>query len=267
MKWPVEPGRYKTGNKKSPVAVCTMASVDIELPMDNIAILGKNVTENVGVEKIVKNTISNPNIRFLICCGKISKGHFVANAIESLIKNGVDENKRIIQARGAMPILKNLTKKQIDHFRKQVKVICMQGEEDVKKIMEKVDECIKQNPGPFKSFIITKKVKTIIADYDKDKQFTADDKLDKSSFNIILDRDKKQIIVERHIGYGSDRKHDCSIIGKTTEQIMGTLVKKKLISGLYHSSYLAKELQKAEIALKSNLPYEQDSELIIKPKE
>ena len=32
--WPPVEGRYRTGNSNSPVAVCTMASVDIELPKD-----------------------------------------------------------------------------------------------------------------------------------------------------------------------------------------------------------------------------------------
>lgn len=262
MEWPVEPGRYKVGNEKSPVAVCTMASLDLDLPLDKIAIVGKAVTENVGVEKIIKNTISNPNIRFLICCGKVSKGHFVGDTIKNLVKNGVDGDKRVIGAKGAMPFLKNLTEREIEHFRKQIKVICMQGETDVKKIMGEVERCIKENPGPFKALIL-KKVKTIMADYDKDKEFTADEAPDNCSFDIVLDRDKKQIIVERYIGYGAERKHDCNIVGKSTEEIMGTIVKRKLISKLYHAAYLAKELKKAEIALKNDLPYEQESELII----
>lgn len=262
MEWPVVPGRYKVGNKNSPVAVCTMASVDLTLPLDNISMVGKTVTENVGIEKIVKNIVSNTNIRFLICCGKISKGHFVSDALECLVKNGVDGEKRIVGAKGAMPIVKNLTEEQIEHFRKQVKVICMQGEEDVEKIMKVVNECIKNNPGAFRVIIPrSEKVKTIVADYDKDKHFTADEKKDDAWFTIVLDKDNKNIIVERYIGYGPEAKHDCNIVGKTTEQIMGTIVKRKLISSLYHATYLSKELQKAELALKENKDYEQDGNI------
>lgn len=262
MKWPLVPGRYKVGNEKSPVAVCTMASVDMEFPMDDIAVVGKVVTENVGVEKIVKNVASNPNIRFLICCGKVSKGHFVGNALECLVKKGVDSERRIIDARGAMPIVKNLTDEEINRFREQVEVVLMQGEENVGKIMKEVKECLERSPGPFEGQPPrTEKVRTIIADYDKDKDSTADEKLDEAWFTIQVDKKKKQIIVERHVGYGKEAKHDCNIVGKTTEKIIGTLVKKKLISGLYHSAYLAKELKKAEIALEEGKDYEQDQPL------
>ena len=84
--WPPAEGRYAVGNKQSPVAVCTMSSVDIRLPMDRIAISGKCVTENLGVEKIVRNVVANPNIRYIIVAGRESMGHFVDNALESLVE-------------------------------------------------------------------------------------------------------------------------------------------------------------------------------------
>jgi hypothetical protein len=34
-----------------------------------------------------------------------------------------------------------------------------------------------------------------------------------------------------------------------------------LIKGLYHAGYVGKELAKAEMALKNNLPYEQEGKL------
>ena len=108
--WPPETGRYQIGDKNSCVAVCTLSSLDIELPMDSIAISGKCVTENIGVEKIIKNIISNPNIRYLLICGVEPKGHYVGQAFFCLRDNGLDENKKIIGARGAMPFIKNLSK-------------------------------------------------------------------------------------------------------------------------------------------------------------
>ena len=104
--WPSIEGRYKKGNPQSPVVVCTNATVEgIELDMEKVALIGKCVTENIGIEKIIQNIVANPCIRFLILCGKVSKGHFVSQAFLSLKKNGIDKEKRIIGARGNTPFL------------------------------------------------------------------------------------------------------------------------------------------------------------------
>lgn len=109
--WPSIEGRYQKGNPHSPVAVCTNATVKgIELDMEKVALVGKCVTENIGIEKIIQNIVANPHIRFLILCGKVSKGHFVAQAFISLKKNGIDKDKRIIGAKGNTPFLKELTR-------------------------------------------------------------------------------------------------------------------------------------------------------------
>jgi len=54
------------GDPNSGVAVATLAS---PLLIEGAAIIGQCKTENLGVEKIVANVISNCNIRFLILCG------------------------------------------------------------------------------------------------------------------------------------------------------------------------------------------------------
>ena len=63
--WPVISGDYIVGDPESPVAVTTLAS-HIEAELSGAAIAGPCKTENLGVEKVVANIISNPNIRFLI---------------------------------------------------------------------------------------------------------------------------------------------------------------------------------------------------------
>lgn len=100
--WPTISGRYHTGNENSPVAVCTLFSLDLleKIPRDNIAIIGKVVTENIGMERIIKNTVSNPKIRFLLICGEEPKGHFVGQAFNCLIDKGLADDGRIIDALG-----------------------------------------------------------------------------------------------------------------------------------------------------------------------
>ncbi|MDP3989647.1 MAG: DUF4346 domain-containing protein [archaeon] len=53
--------------------------------------------------------------------------------------------------------------------------------------------------------------------------------------------------------------------GKTPESIMYAIIDYDLISILDHAAYLGKELQKAHLALKLGLTYQQDSELKINP--
>jgi len=65
--WPPVEGRYVLGNKKSSIAVCTNATVEgIKADMEKVAIIGKCVTENIGIEKIIQNIVSNPDIRYLV---------------------------------------------------------------------------------------------------------------------------------------------------------------------------------------------------------
>ena len=257
--WPVGSGRYQVGDKNSCVAVCTLSSLDIELPMDNIAIAGKCVTENIGMEKIIKNIITNPNIRYLLLCGVEPKGHYVGQAFLCLKEDGLDENKRIVGAKGAMPFLKNLSKEQIEHFRKQVQIIDMIEEENTEKIMESIKELNKNDPGTFNKSMAVNKIETIIADYDTEKEDTADEKLDEAFFIILVDKANHQIVVEHYTG--QEKKLNKKIVGKRAENIMGTIVRLGLVKGLYHSAYLGKELKKAEIALRLGKDYEQDKEL------
>ncbi len=52
------------------------------------------------------------------------------------------------------------------------------------------------------------------------------------------------------------------ITGKTAIDIVNTLIKEDLIFSLQHAADMGIELNKAEIALKHNLEYTQDQDLI-----
>ena len=69
--WPPVRGDYLVGDPNAGVAVATLAS---PLTIVGAAICGQCKTENLGVEKIVANVISNCNIRFLIICGRGVEG-------------------------------------------------------------------------------------------------------------------------------------------------------------------------------------------------
>ena len=131
--WPPVRGDYQVGNPNGGVAVVTLAS---PLFPKGAAICGQCKTENLGVEKIVANVISNCNIRFLILCGVESKGHLPGDTILALHKNGIDEQGRIIGSRGAIPFIQNLPPGAIARFQQQVELIDCIGIEDIVQIEE-----------------------------------------------------------------------------------------------------------------------------------
>ncbi|GEM_PF-2219045 len=259
--WPVVDGRYNIGNKESPVAVCTMATVELDLPMDKIAIKGKCVTENIGIEKIVQNIVTNPNIRYLIFCGKDSRGHFIRQAIEQLIKDGVEgPNKRIKGALGAMPEVKNLTTNEIETFRKQVTPISLPDVTDSQEIIKVVEEHYNRNPGPYKpegNAMQTEErrdVREVAAEHNEEKDWVQDPK----GFFIINPSKEKGIITLEHHDEGGLRHR---ITGSHAEEIYHTIVRLGLVSRHEHAAYLGRELAKAELALKHGIDYIQDKGL------
>ncbi|HKI46209.1 MAG TPA: hypothetical protein VKA08_12835, partial [Balneolales bacterium] len=135
--WPVTPGNYIVGNPEGSIAVCTLTSVELMKPLvsDNrVAIAGRLVTVNLGIEKIIRNVISNPNIRYLLVCGKDSPVFHTAQGLKCLIQKGVDGQKRIVDALGHYPVLKNVGQDQIELFRRQCELLDYAGESDIREI-------------------------------------------------------------------------------------------------------------------------------------
>ena len=112
---------------------------------------------------------------------------------------------------------------------------------------------------------INKKIKTkLIAKYHKIKDWKMDPK---GYFLIAIDREDSFI----RVGYckftklGNNPVNDmvAEIKGKNALEIVNTLVREKFISTLQHAADMGIELHKAEIALKFNLKYIQDKEILI----
>ncbi|MFW6142267.1 MAG: tetrahydromethanopterin S-methyltransferase subunit A [Candidatus Saliniplasma sp.] len=141
-------GDYRIGDKDSPVAVITLKN-KFEFPEEKVAIWGPMKTENLGIEKVIANTLSNPNIRFLIICGDEVRGHKSGNTLLKLIENGIDEEGRIIGAPGAVPYIENISKEAVNRFREQVEVIDMIDVDSRYKILEKVEWALENDPGSF----------------------------------------------------------------------------------------------------------------------
>lgn len=133
-------GEFTTCDSKSCVAVVLL---NVEYcPSDKVAIYGPLKTENIGIEKIVANVISNPNIRYLVVCGEEIRGHKSGKSLVCLNENGIDETNRIIGAPGAIPYIENLDCKAIERFQKQIKIIDLIGLTKKEEIDEKIKNCL-----------------------------------------------------------------------------------------------------------------------------
>ncbi|MEA3229376.1 MAG: thymidylate synthase [archaeon] len=118
-----EKGTYSQGNPLSPTSVIIpMPDKEaIQTALEaGAAMAGSVVTANIGVEKIIVNTISNPNIRYIVLFGKDSSGHLSGNTILNLHKNGVDKDGKVIGSKGLTPYLKNVPADAIERFREQI---------------------------------------------------------------------------------------------------------------------------------------------------
>ena len=148
--WPIIKGDYHQGSPESCDAVCTFGShLDEEgICEAGAALCGSCKTENLGIEKLIANTVSNPNIRFLIFAGTEVKGHLSANSLLALHANGVEDG-RIVNSNGAIPFIENLDDAAISRFMEQVEAINIMESEDVGVITAKIKECEGNDPGAF----------------------------------------------------------------------------------------------------------------------
>ncbi|RXA20201.1 tetrahydromethanopterin S-methyltransferase subunit A [Methanosarcina sp. MSH10X1] len=132
--WPVVRGDYTVGNPKSRIAVVTLAS-QIN-PSPEAAIWGSSKTENLGVEKIIVNIISNSNIRYVLVCGTESRGHLAGHSLLAIHANGIDEKGRIIGSEGAIPFIENISREAVKRFQQQVVLFDRIGLTDPDEIMK-----------------------------------------------------------------------------------------------------------------------------------
>lgn len=230
--WPPVPGEYFAfcEGRTCPVAVSTLASVELAKALADtrpkeLCIVGKTETENIGIDKIIKNTITNPTIRYLLVAGKDPNGHYSGKTLLALWENGVDEH--------------------------------MIGCEDVEKIVEKLrelslesstcscEECA-ENIKPVQ-------ISTVPVIQAKEP---AKVEMDRAGYFVIIPQSEEGIVIVEH--YSNDNRLLRIIEGKDARSIYWTVVENCWITELSHAAYLGKELAKAELSIKTGFKYVQD---------
>ncbi|WP_455645313.1 tetrahydromethanopterin S-methyltransferase subunit A [Methanosphaera sp.] len=149
--WPLETGDYSVGDETSPVAVVSLGSnMNEDLVNAGAAVAGPLHTENLGIEKVVANIISNSNIRYVLICGSEVQGHITGKTVEALYENGIDaEKKSIIGSPGAIPFVENLPVEAVERFQEQVSIISMINNENLDELSAKIKECLDNDPGAY----------------------------------------------------------------------------------------------------------------------
>jgi tetrahydromethanopterin S-methyltransferase subunit A len=256
-RWPIVSGRYVVGNPDRSVAVCTLASSDLVDQIgrrEEVAIVGRLYTLNLGLEKLVWNVVANPAIRFLLLCGEDTASH-LSQGIIQLHTQGFDTDHRIPDVQGYQPFVHNLTAAEVAAFQQHVELVPLIGETNVETILATARQLESRTPGPWGAGVRHPFPEPLAATRNR----MGDIRLDPLGLFLVgIRRESGEIVVDH---YSADRRYLGAVVGTDAEAICHTLVREGLISELSHGAYIGRELTKAEEALRWDLEFEQDRPL------
>jgi len=257
--WPPLPGDFYVVRYGAPVAVCTLNSEALAVSLANrkpegLAIVGTMHTENLGIERVIKNIPANSNIRFLLVCGEDTQqavGHLPGQSLECLFRNGLDDRGKINGAHGRRPLLRNVSREEVRAFLNQVELVPLIGEEDEDILIKCVRAGSERNPGPYAHAFVETAVKRIHAT--DPTRLT----LDKAGYFVIYpERRTKSLVVEHYTNQGV---LDCMMEGSSTGALYTEAVERSLVTRLEHAAYLGRELARAEQSLLQGTQFVQDA--------
>ena len=144
---------YHIGKRGKEIAICTLSSTHLlenicksSEVMDKILVVGRLLSENKGIDTIIKFTLSHPELHYIIVCGKEVRGHQAGQALLSLYENGINNNNNtdsmfIVGAKGPHPVLRS-SWEDVNAFRKQInKIYNLIGISDIEQIKKQIKIC------------------------------------------------------------------------------------------------------------------------------
>jgi tetrahydromethanopterin S-methyltransferase subunit A len=276
--WPAVDGEYTVLDASAPVALTTLASVQLEGKLvrknpSGLCIVGKTETENIGIDKIVKNVITNPAIQYIVLAGKDTEGHQSGKTLLALWENGVNGSMRVIGSEGRRPILKNVSLEEVRTFRQRVRVENMIGCVNTQTLIRKIKELAEKALTPVTAIGIMpiaataecgcstscceQPPKTSSPPRVTAKKFRKSSiKLDRAGYFVIIPSKKNKIISVEHYSY--DNKLLRTIEGKKSRDIYLTIITNRWVEDLGHAAYIGKELARAELSLQKGFSFVQD---------
>lgn len=133
---------YYLGNSNSAIAVCTLSSINLLKNFANseilnkISIAGRLLSENKGIDSIIKYVNKNPQVSTIVVCGKEVWGHKSGHSLFELHKNGIDQNNRIINSTSPDPYL-TVSELEIKYFQDKINLVNLINETKFELILEK----------------------------------------------------------------------------------------------------------------------------------
>lgn len=257
--WPPLPGTYVVKRYNAPVAICTLTDEALARGVATVAgaevgIVGACQTENLGLERLITNVLANPNLRVVLLCGPDTRqavGHLPGQSLLALVRNGLDANGKIIDARGKRPVIKNVSAQAVEHFRRHVEVVDLIGETDVTRILTTARDLAGRTRAPAPAFSPERTVKPIRGAI---PEHMVPDKT--GYFVIDPDRPRRVLRLEH---YSTAGVLDVVVEGQAAAELYCTAIERGLVSRLDHAAYLGKELARAERALTTGETYVQDA--------
>lgn len=257
--WPPLPGAFRVVRYRAPVAVCVLNSDGLgerlaALAPDGLAIVGTMQTENLGIERLVRNVLANPHVRHLVLCGEDTRqaiGHLPGQSLESLFVGGLDERGRIRGANGKRPVIKNVTREQIATFVRQIELVSMIGEMDEQRIARVIEERARRGAAPFAEAAPEAALVEPVEAAEPRRLIP-----DPAGFLVVYPERRAARLVVEH--YSSEGVLDCVIEGRTPAAVYSEIIARALIGRLDHAAYLGRELARAERSLETGEPYVQD---------
>ena len=137
------PEEFYQGNPNSSIAICTLSSMSLLKKTANsdffgkISIVGRLLSENKGIDEIVRHVNNHKKIKKIIVCGKEVWGHKAGHSLFQLHKNGIDHNGRIIGSESPDPFL-TVSKSQINYFQNKIILVNLINETNFEKIKNKI---------------------------------------------------------------------------------------------------------------------------------
>ncbi len=133
---------FYLGNPNSKIAICTLSSIDLLKNIANseilykISIVGRLLSENKGIDSIIKYVNKHPKVNTIIVCGKEVWGHNSGHSLFQLHKNGIDQNNKIINSTSPYPFL-TVSKSEIKYFQENVNLIDLINLTEIELILKK----------------------------------------------------------------------------------------------------------------------------------
>ena len=268
--WPRIPGKYFVVDPDAPVAVTTLGSIALAKEVGaraprGLCIVGKVETENIGIEKIIKNILANPAIRCLVLAGAEPPKHLTGASFLALFDHGVDDGMRIIGAPGMRPVLPNTSTEEVTALRDRIEVVNMIGDTDIEDIVSTVVRVAGQKAtvtrstrvsapaGPLSSATPPSEqpsVQQVLASGEDPE----DIKLDQAGYFVI--QVKNDTLLVEHYDYKNALVR--VVKGSDARSIYLTLTRNEWVTRTDHAAYLGKELARAEFSMREGIEYVQD---------